>query len=247
MELINSGVNMSFYGFLLDSAKLVEGDLAAFFSSMSMEMDKFSLSLKDSIHTINFSKVGFDSESGQIALDNFAIVPRNQVGRRGFPVIEARVPHVSLRTNSLTSLQKTGDFLVKRLFLSEPEIILYLDKEEAEILPSDEEQVAQKVIENLNIENFEIKGGLLTLKEKGNGQKVNSFNNLSITLSDLNFDLASPSSIGKDFYLNKDFEFELTDYEIKLPDSLNILRIGLALLSENHLHLKEVSLVPRYG
>ena len=247
MELINSGVNMSFYGFLLDSAKLVEGDLAAFFSSMSMEMDKFSLSLKDSIHTINFSKVGFDSESGQIALDNFSIVPRNQVGRRGFPVIEARVPHVSLRTNSLTSLQKTGDFLVKRLFLSEPEIILYLDKEEAETLPSDEEQVAQKVIENLNIENFEIKGGLLTLKEKGNGQKVNSFNNLSITLSDLNFDLASPSSIGKDFYLNKDFEFELTDYEIKLPDSLNILRIGLALLSENHLHLKEVSLVPRYG
>src|SRR5690606_30825706 len=61
------------------------------------------------------------------------------------------------------------------------------------------------------------------------------------------FDLASPSSIGRDFYLNKDFEFELTDYEVKLPDSLNILRVGLALLSENRLHLKEVSLIPRYG
>ena len=247
LELINSGVNMSFYGFMLDSAKLVEGDLAAFFSSMSMEMDKFSLSLKDSIHTINFSKVGFDSNSGQIALDNFSIVPRNQMGKKGFPVIEARVPHVSLRTNSLTSLQKTGDFVVKQLLLAKPEIILYLDKEEAEMLPDDEEQVAQKVVENLAIENFEIKGGVLTLKEKGDDKKVNSFNNLSITLSDLNFDLASPSSISRDFYLNKDFEFELTDYEIKLPDSLNILRVGVALLSENRLHLKEVSLIPRYG
>src|SRR5690606_24823558 len=134
LELINSGVNMSFYDFLLDSAKLVEGDLAAFFSSMSMEMDKFSLSLKDSIHTINFSKVGFDSKSGQIALDNFAIVPNDRMGKKGFPVIEARVPHVSLRTNSLNSLQKTGDFVVKELFLAEPVIILYLDKDEAEEL-----------------------------------------------------------------------------------------------------------------
>jgi hypothetical protein len=247
MELINSGVNMSFYGFLLDSAKLVEGDLAAFFSSMSMEMDRFSLSLKDSIHTIHFSKVGFNSESGQIVFDNFSIVPKDQIGRKGFPVIDARVPHVSLKTNSLNSLQKTGDFVIKELVLAEPEIILYLDKEDAEKLDGDEEQVAQKVIESLNIENFEIEGGLLTLKEKGNAQKVNSFNNLSVTLSDLNFDLGSPSSINRDFYLNQDFEFELTDYEIKLSDSLNILKVGLALLSEDRLHLKDVSLVPRYG
>src|SRR5690606_12374676 len=45
----------------------------------------------------------------------------------------------------------------------------------------------------------------------------------------------------------KDFEFELTDYEIKLPDSLNILKVGVALLSEERLHLKDVSLIPRYG
>lgn len=247
MELINSGVNMAFYGFLLDSAKLVEGDLAAFFSSMSMEMDKFSLSLKDSIHTIHFSKVGFNSESGQIVFDNFSVVPRDQLGIKGFPVIEARVPHVSLRTNSLPSLQRTGDFVIKELFLSEPDIILYLDKEGVEKIQDDEVQVAKKVIESLSIENFEIEEGLLTLKEKGNAQKVNSFNNLSVTLSDLNFDLSSPSSINKDFYLNEDFEFELADYEVKLPDSLNILRVGVALLSEDRLHLKDVSLLPRYG
>ncbi|HLT08761.1 MAG TPA: hypothetical protein VK014_14620 [Cyclobacteriaceae bacterium] len=246
-ELINSGVNMSFYGFMLDSAKLTEGDLAAFFSSMAVEMDQFSLALKDSVHSINFSKVGFDSKSGEIAFDNLSIVPKDQTGKKGFPVIEATIPHVSLKTNSLTSLQSTGDFVVKQMMLSKPEITLYLDKEEADKLEEDEEKLAQKVIENLNIEDFEIKDGLLTLKEKGNPEKVSTFRNLSISLTDLHFDLASPSTLDRNFYLNKEFEFELTDYEIKLPDSLNVLRVGLALLSEDGLILRDVFLTPRYG
>src|SRR5690606_33199330 len=38
MELINSGVNLSFYDLFLDSAKLEDGDIAAFFSNMFMEI-----------------------------------------------------------------------------------------------------------------------------------------------------------------------------------------------------------------
>src|SRR5690606_14994938 len=109
VELINSGVNLSFYDFLLDSAKLVEGDIAAFFSNMSMDIDKFSLALKDSIHTINFSRVQLDSERDEIILDNFTITPNNLIGKKGFPVVDARIPHVSLKTKSLTSFQSTGN------------------------------------------------------------------------------------------------------------------------------------------
>lgn len=247
LELINSGVNMSFYDFLLDSAKLVEGDLASFFSSMSMEMDQFSLSLKDSIHTINFSKVGFDSKSGEIVFDDFSVVPGDFTGTKGFPVIEARIPKVSISTSSLMRVQSTGDFIVKDLLLSRPEITLYLDKEDVEKAQQDKEALAQKVIERLSIQNFEIRKGLLTLREKISGKKINTFKNLSITLQDLDFDLTSTQSINKNFYLNKDFQFELTDYEVKLPDSLNLLRIGRVLLSEDRLQLKDVSLIPRYG
>ena len=247
MELINSGVNMSFYGLLLDSAKLVEGDFAAFFSTMSMEIDKFSLTLKDSIHTVNFSKVGFDSKSGEIILDNFSISPSDLIGKKGFPVIDAQIPHVSVKTSSLANVQSTGEFVIKQLLLSQPEIVLYLDKEEAEEIEDVEGQVSQKIIETLNIEDFEIIGGLLTLREKENPKVINSFKNLSITLSDLDLDLSSNASIDRNFYLNKDFQFELSDYEVKLPDSMNILKVGLALLSEERLELREVSLVPRYG
>jgi len=247
MELINSGVNMSFYGLLLDSAKLVKGDLASFFDNMSMGIDKFSLTLKDSIHTVNFSKVGFDSKSGEVVLDNFSITPSNLIGKKGFPVIDARVPHVAVKTSSLANVQSTGEFIIQQLLLSQPEIILYLDREEAEQLKDEENLVTQKVIERLNVENFEIVGGLLTLREKDNPKDMNSFKNLSITLSDLDFDLSSGKSLDKNFYLNNDFQFELSDYEVKLPDSLNILKIGVALLSEDRLELKDVYVEPRYG
>src|SRR5690606_33865341 len=147
MELINSGVNMSFYGFLLDSAKLNEGDLAAFFTSLSVEIDQFSLSLKDSVHTVNFSKVGFDSKTGEIVFDNFSVIPSDRHGIKGFPVIDAKIPHVSLTTSSLSSIQRTGTLSIKQLLLSQPDITLYLDKEDAEKVEEDEEQIAQMIVE----------------------------------------------------------------------------------------------------
>jgi hypothetical protein len=250
VELINSGVNLSFYGFLLDSAKLVEGDIAAFFSNMSMEIDKFSLALRDSIHTINFSKVGLNTKGDEIIFHDFSISPKNHAGKKGFPVIDAKIPRVSLKTQSLTSLQSTGDFLIKQLLLSQPEIFLYLDREEPsppEDGPAQDEKTVQTVIENLHVEEFEIREGSLILREKIEDQEVNSFRNLSIILNDLNFDLSSPESLGQKFYLNKDFQFELTDYEVKLSDSLNILKIGTALLSKDYLKLQDIHLIPRYG
>lgn len=248
IELINSGINLSFYGFLLDSAKLVEGDIAAFFSNMSLEIGDFSLALRDSIHTINFSKVGLDTQSDLIVIDDFRIKPKNYIGKKGVPVVDARIPQMTLQTSSLTSLQRTGALNIKELLLSQPEIILYLDQEkEAELNGEEKEQISQKVIDHLTIENFAIKDGSLDLKEKGVGKEISSFNNLSINLNDLDFDLSTGSAVNRKFYLNKDFEFELSDYEVKLPDSLNVIKVGLVLLSENNLTLKNMALVPRYG
>src|SRR5690606_23513231 len=99
---------------------------------------------------------------------------------------------------------------------------------------------------NLQISDFRIDEGSLILREKKNEKEINSFKNLSITLSDLDFDLSSKNSLNKNFYLNKDFQFELSDYEVKLSDSLNILKIGLTLLANDYLKLKDVALITRY-
>ena len=247
-ELINSGVNLSFYGLLLDSAKLQEGDIVGFFDNMSMDIDDFSLVLNDSVHTINFSKVELDTKSDQIILENLRVIPLNTQGKPGTPVIDAFIPTVYLKTNSLTSFQETGNFDVKELVLDQPDIKLYLDKEkEIENNQRRGKKDGQDVMKHLGITDFSLKNGYLSIREKGGSSRAQVYNGLNVSLSDLNFDFTKPNGFDKELVLNKDFLIELPDYTLKLPDSLNVVEIGKVMLSNGCMILKDVKLRPRYG
>lgn len=249
VQLFSTGINMSFLGFMLDSARLSEGDIASFFDNMALEMDDFSLALKDSIHTINFSKIELDSKSDEIVLENLTIHPNNLSGQAGIPIIQATIPKAVINTRSLTSFQQTGEIDIRRMLLSNPDVTIYLDKSEITTLRSEEEgeKALKQVLEQLRIRNFEISGGRLAIKEKNDISEVSAFENLSVILNDLNFDFTTRTNFDSQFLLNSDYEFELADYEIDLPDSLNRLKIGLALLSKDRLELQDVTYLPRMG
>src|SRR5690606_13707180 len=132
--------------------------------------------LRDSIHTINYSKVALDTQSEEIIFDDFTVSPNNLIGKKGLPVVDAKIPKVSLKTRSLTSLQSTGDILVKEMELSQPEIILYMDQEDDLLLNKDRmEKPAQNILKNLTIDDFVISQGSLSLREKGKLGNENSF------------------------------------------------------------------------
>ncbi|MFC4870372.1 hypothetical protein [Negadavirga shengliensis] len=249
VQLITTGINMSFSGFMLDSARLTEGDIAGFFDHMSLEADDFTLALKDSIHTINFSKIELDSKSDEIVLENLTIQPNNLNGQLGIPIVQARIPRAIINTRSLIGLQKTGEIDIRRMVLTDPDVTIYLDKSEVATLRGEEEdeKAIQRILEHLRIKNFEISGGRLAIKEKNDISEVSAFENLSIILNDLNFDLTRQQKFDSQFLLNSDYAFELKDYEIDLPDSLNRLRIGLALLSKDRLELQDVTYLPKVG
>jgi hypothetical protein len=249
LDLIRTGINLSVAGFLLDSARLSEGDIASFFSNISLEVDDFSLALKDSIHTLNFSRIGFDSGEEEILVENLRILPNQLEGIRGVPIIRANVPRVSINTRSLQSFQRTGSLDVSLLRLTDPEVRIYLDEEEAITLlqPEQEKEVIQKVLEQLLIRDFSLTGGRLSLIDKADTSRVTAFQNLSLMLSDLNFDFTEKQNISSAFFFNKDFQFELKDYELELPDSLNMLRIGRVLISENELELNDLRFFPKGG
>ncbi|WP_194776748.1 type 2 periplasmic-binding domain-containing protein [Pararhodonellum marinum] len=247
-ELINTGINLAFYGFLLDSAKLSQGDIAAFFTNMDLGIDEFSLSLQDSVHTINFSKVQLNSSSDEIVFEDFRVTPIDHIGKPGQPVISAHIPRVSLVTKSLTSFQQSGDFHIRMLTLDQPDVSLYLESEEVKKIKGEgKEKISQTIIEKLHIDDLRLFGGNLQVREKDNEEDVQQFSNLRIILSDLKFDLTQSGNFSEKVFLNKDYQFEISDYEIKLPDSLNIVRFGVVILDGNQLILKDVSMLPRYG
>ncbi|WP_162418219.1 hypothetical protein [Cyclobacterium roseum] len=249
LDLIKTGINLSIAAFLLDSARLSEGDIASFFSNVSLEVDDFSLALKDSIHTLTFSKIGFDSGDEEILVDNLRIDPSQISGIKGVPVVRASVPRVTINTRSLQSFQRTGSLDVSLLQFSDPDVSIYLDEDETLTLlqPEKEKEVVQKVLESLLIRDFNLSGGKLALINKADTTKVTAFENLSLILSDLNFDFTQNQTISSEFFFSNDFQFELKDYELDLPDSLNRLQIGQVLISSNQLVLNDIRFFPKSG
>ncbi|WP_163377619.1 hypothetical protein [Cyclobacterium sp. SYSU L10401] len=250
LDLIKTGINLAIADFLLDSARLSEGDIASFFSNMSLGVDDFSLALRDSIHTLNFSKIELDSRDEEILVENLSLIPKDFIGIKGIPIVKALVPKVAISTRSLKSFQKSGQLDVSLLELTDPEVKLYLDGEENMTLlkpGEDKEAVGQKVLESLLVRNFQLSGGSLSWMDKSDTSKVTTLSNLSLLLNDLNFDFTQNQKINTEFFFNKDFQFELTDYALDLPDSLNRLSIGKVVISENKLVLDDVRFFPKVG
>ncbi|MEX0882491.1 MAG: hypothetical protein WDZ72_03355 [Cyclobacteriaceae bacterium] len=248
IDLITTGINMSFSDFLLDSARLSKGDIASFFANMTMELDDFSLALRDSIHTVNFSKIELDSEGDEIILANLQVRPNTYVGTKGTPIFKGQIPRVKINTRSLTSFQGTGQFDVESIFLTNPDLMIYVDEGEAKEEDLNlEEEIKELILERVNIYNFEIEGGKLAIKEKSDTTEVNAFNNFSIVLNDLKFDLTKKQEFNTDFFLSNEYAFELEDFVYDLPDSLNRLRVGLVSMSKDMMKLQNVRLLPRLG
>jgi hypothetical protein len=248
-QLINTGINIAIADFLLDSTRLSQGDIASFFSNMSLDVDDFSLALNDSIHTVTFSKIELDSRGEEILVENVNMVPREAPGKLMGPIVKAHVPKITINTRSLTSFQKTGVLDVSLLQLTDPEIELFLGKDEPalELQPEEKKEVTRRILESILIRNFKLQGGSFALKDKTDTTSAKAFNNLRLILSDLNFDFVNKQTYNSDFFFNEDFRFEVKDYVLNLPDSLNQVRIGKLLVTSDKLELDEVHFVPRVG
>lgn len=249
LQLINTGINIAIANFLLDSTRLSHGDIASFFSTMALDVDDFSLALKDSIHTVTFSKIKLDSREEEILIENVNVVPKAAPEKLQGPVINAHIPQISINTRSLISFQKTGELDVSLLRLTDPSVSLYLSKKDPAIeLPSGQgKEVSRKILESILIRNFKLNGGSFALIDKSDTIPQRAFKNLRLILSDLNFDFTQKQQFNSEFFFNEDFRFEFKDYELNLPDSLNKVSIGKLMVSKDKLILNEVRFSPRVG
>ncbi|WP_339924929.1 hypothetical protein [uncultured Cyclobacterium sp.] len=249
LQLINTGINIAIADFLLDSTRLSQGDIASFFSTMALDVDDFSLALKDSVHTVTFSKIELDSREEEILIENVNVVPKSHPENLKGPIINAHIPKITINTRSLTSFQKTGVLDVSLLQLTDPEVKLYLNKDEPAIVmpPKEEKEVTRKILESILVRNFKLKGGSFALIDKTDTTSERAFNNLRLILSDLNFDFTQKQTFSSDFFFNDDFRFEFKDYVLNLSDSLNQVSIGKLMVSTDKLVLDEVRFSPRVG
>jgi hypothetical protein len=246
-ELINTGINLSIFDFMLDSAVLAKGDVSEFFGGLALDIDEFWLTLPDSVHKVTFSKVQLDTRNEGILLNNLRIIPNTLSGKPGVPVISGHIPTALIKTSALADIQMQKDLWMSELRLFRPDIEIFLDNVKADKTEEETEEDIKSVLETIRIDEFEIVEGNLAFYDKNSSKDPQHFKGINFSLNELNLHLDDMSGFDKLELLEKDFLINLPDYKFLTKDSMNVIEIGLATLSNDQILLQNVSMKPRMG
>jgi hypothetical protein len=248
-ELVNTGINLSFYDFLLDSAIIEKGDISGFFSGLSMDIDEFWLTLPDSMHQVTFSKVELDTRYEGILLNNFRIIPKDLSGKPGLPVFSGHIPTALIKTNALAELQQSGELKISELRLFRPDIEIFVDQEERpKNNEGDETKIeGEKLIKSLTLDQFEIVEGDVFVFQKNGSKEPQGIKNLNFMLADFAVEMDKLNALQPKDLLEKEFSLSFPDFELLLKDSLNKISVGLISLENKKITLKDITYEPRIG
>lgn len=246
-ELINTGVDLSFYDFMLDSAIINRGNIVEFFSSMALGIDEFWLTLKDSVHQVTFTKVELDTRYEGILLDNFRIIPRNLSGKPGNPVFSGHIPRVLVKIQSLAEIQRTQDLWIKELRIFRPDMEVFVDEVKAEPKAKKEKEIKEALFSTLQIDDFEIVDGNLTFLQKDGSKEARGLKKLNLAFEDLKLDLNELQDFKSKDLLQKEFKLTFPDFSLLLKDSLNKVSVGMVSITKKEIALSDVTVEPRYG
>lgn len=246
-ELINTGVDLSFYDFMLDSAIISRGNIVEFFTSMALGIDEFWLTLKDSVHQVTFSKVELDTRYEGILLDNFRIIPRDLSGKPGNPVFSGHIPTILIKIRSLAEIQSNKDLWIKELRLFRPDMEVFVDQVKRDPKDGGEKEIKEGLFSSLQIDDFEIVEGNLAFFQKDGSKEPQILKKLSLAFEDLKLDLNELQDFKTKDLLQKEFKLTFPDFSLLLKDSLNKVSIGMVSITNQEIALSDVSIEPRYG
>jgi hypothetical protein len=246
-ELINTGIDLTFFGFKLDSINVSQGEIVGLFDAMSLDIDEFWLTLQDSIHQITFSKVELDTRYEGVLVENFRIIPRNLSGNPGKPIFSGHIPTALIKTKSMAEIQNSKDLWITEFRLFRPDIEIFVDQVKSDSVTEKTKEPGSVIIEYLQVDDFEIIDGNIAIFQKDGSAEPKGINNLNLALEDLNFNLKEIDAFKGQDLLGKKFKLDFPDFQILLRDSLNKVSIGLISISNDEITLENLALQPRYG
>jgi hypothetical protein len=246
-ELINTGIDLVFFGFKLDSTRVSKGEIASLFEAMSLDIDEFWLTLQDSVHQITFTKVELDTRYEGVLVENFRIIPRDLSGKPGKPVFSGHIPTSLIKTKSFAEIQNSKDLWITEFRLFKPDIEIFVDQVESEQGVEKPKQSTNDIIESLQVDDFEIIEGNIALFQKDGSAEPKGIKNLNLSLEELKFDLNELEGFRGQNLLNNNFKLDFPDFQILLKDSLNKVSIGLVSVDNDEITLENVVFQPRYG
>lgn len=236
--------------FRLDSVISATKDVGMLYQEVNLNLNEFKFALPDSIHTVGFSKVDIGTLRDQIVFSDFYITPKDQFGKTGNPVLDAKIDQLILKNNHLAEIQETGIFDLKEIRMVNPKFNLYLDtakvqKENKEV----KEKSSTALVQSILLGDFHLENGELTLHRKGKGPIPRlDFKEIGLNVEDLNLNLLDRNhSFDLKTLAEKKAQFGLKNYSLITPDSLYKVDIGSVDYRDRNLILENIYYRPIDG
>lgn len=246
-ELVNTGINLNFFDFFLDSATIRKNDFVGMFSGVTVGAEDFWLTLADSVHRVTFRNVQFDTRREAIFLQNFRVIPNDLSGKPGIPVFSGHIPALLIKTKSLEALQHGKEISLQEVSLFRPDMEVFVDQQKAPQKVKQDTLSKAGMFESFSLADFRIVEGRFAVLDKNTGAEPVLLRGLNVSLADIQMDLTGTETFDPKALLRHDFELSWSDYEILLKDSLNRIKIGNIKMNTHQVEISDLEFLPRIG
>jgi hypothetical protein len=251
LNSIETGFELMIREFRLDSTVTTKTKVEDMYKEVNLKLNAFKFALPDSVHTLGFSEVAIGTLGDEITFSDFYLTPKDQFGKPGNPVLDAKIDQLILRNNQIAEIQETGIFDLRDIRMVNPKVHLYLDsvKMDKTALTQARVKSSTALIQSILLGDFHLENGELTIHEKGKGPIPRlDFQGIGLDVTGLNINLLDQSQsldLKKLADLNSRFSFQ--KYSIFTPDSLYKVDIGNVDYRENSLVLQDIYYRPVDG
>ncbi|SDC99698.1 protein of unknown function [Algoriphagus faecimaris] len=250
VESIQATFDVAVTDFFLDEQMENELILAELFDEVSLAVNDFSFVLPDSLHRVRFSEVFINNKADETVFSGLEIEPLDLENAQG-TLFSGKIDELGIQNNTLAEIQRTGKVNLEGIRFLKPEFVIYLDSTST----PKEEQTTSRIrneeafVSSLILQNLSISDGKLDFHRKGIGPLPRlQFQGIDFSLADLDIDLLDLSKANSsEFFLDEDLRLSISDYQIYSKDSLEVLRVKKASVSERNLILEGVQFSPAMG
>jgi hypothetical protein len=251
LNSIETGFELMIREFRLDSTITTRKNVEEMYKEVNLKLNAFRFALPDSVHTLGFSQVAIGTLGDEITFSDFYMTPKDQFGKPGNPVLDAKIDRLILRNNQIAEIQETGIFDLRDIRMVNPKVHLYLDsvKMDKKASSSGKLKSSTALVQSILLGDLHLENGELTIHKKGKGPIPRlDFQGIAVDVEGLNINLLDQNQsldLKKLAEVNSRFGFK--NYSIFTPDSLYKIDIGSVDYSDQSLLLEKIYYRPVDG
>ncbi|MCG8322729.1 MAG: DUF748 domain-containing protein [Cytophagales bacterium] len=224
--LSQNNVSIEATNFILDSRSSQNKDRIFYSDDIEVKLNNYLINLPDSVHVLKTREVGISTAKSEIYLKSSRLYPKsNRLDTVDLPAFyNVAVPDIVMQGVDINKLYYRNMLEINDIELSKPtfEIINQVDiKGKNKFITRTHQARMPALLKGVKIKDVKLTDGKMVLGNLlGNKKQIFSTTGFSMKLDDFLLDSVILNNNKKILFAD-DIDVDMTDYEIRLPDSIH--------------------------